>query len=558
LNNFITFFSSSKKNLFYIFFAIIVGAFDFVGFGLFYPLINLLTENSLSIDSNLQFLDQFIKFINPSESINILIIIISVILLIKALFTLYYHATVISASINYINKIRNGVFDNFIQSVFTHESTQSSRIVNAISQQGNLAVGALYLCFQIIQNISIVVACCLLALLLSWKIFLLSLIIGILLYFIFKPSFSYSKLLGDKIALINEKLSSIILMIVGHMAYIKSVECGKTFSEKLHITILDLKKTQIKFTVLNRFTSVMCEPLAVIVFGVVICVGIEFGEKPEALALQAFMMHRVFSKAMPLLSLFQNFKSQSASLQYCIDLHHDSKQLELERRTGTNFIKLSKSIDFQNVTLSYGKKNILENINITFPANKITVILGESGIGKSTLINCITGLIYPENGVIKIDDINLNEYAINSVRKKIGYVSQDIIVFPGSLFENLSIRNPSVDESQIFQLIDKFKLTGIFSNDQPNLDFVINENATKLSGGQKQRIAIIRELVANPNILILDEPTSALDEDLQKIFVNYLEELKQNVTIIIVTHQKELLSIADKSYLVESGAIRSI
>ena len=203
-------------------------------------------------------------------------------------------------------------------------------------------------------------------------------------------------------------------------------------------------------------------------------------------------------------------------------------------------------IKIYKISLSFGKRKILDNINFSVNESQILGLLGPNGVGKSTIFNLITGLIKPQYGSIIIDSKNVNDYPIylRTTQFKIGYVPQYGGYFHNmTLLENLNaigellIKNKKVRYEKINSLISKFEL-----------DAVRDIKASYLSGGQKKRLVIALSLLGNPKILLLDEPFAALDimtiKTLQKIIVNLQSE--NNITIILCDHQaRDLLSCVD-------------
>ena len=203
-------------------------------------------------------------------------------------------------------------------------------------------------------------------------------------------------------------------------------------------------------------------------------------------------------------------------------------------------------IKIDKISLSFGKRKILDNVNFSVNESQILGLLGPNGVGKSTIFNLITGLIKPQYGSIIIDSKNVNDYPIylRTTQFKIGYVPQYGGYFHNmSLLENLNaigellIKNKKVRYEKINSLISKFEL-----------DAVRDIKASYLSGGQKKRLVIALSLLGNPKILLLDEPFAALDimtiKTLQKIIVNLQSE--NNITIILCDHQaRDLLSCVD-------------
>ena len=203
-------------------------------------------------------------------------------------------------------------------------------------------------------------------------------------------------------------------------------------------------------------------------------------------------------------------------------------------------------IKIDKISLSFGKRKILDNINFSINESQILGLLGPNGVGKSTIFNLITGLIKPQYGSIIIDSKNVNDYPIylRTTQFKIGYVPQYGGYFHNmTLLENLNaigellIKNKKIRYEKINSLISKFEL-----------DAVRDIKASYLSGGQKKRLVIALSLLGNPKILLLDEPFAALDimtiKTLQKIIVNLQSE--NNITIILCDHQaRDLLSCVD-------------
>ena len=203
-------------------------------------------------------------------------------------------------------------------------------------------------------------------------------------------------------------------------------------------------------------------------------------------------------------------------------------------------------IKIDKISLSFGKRKILDNINFSINESQLLGLLGPNGVGKSTIFNLITGLIKPQYGSIIIDSKNVNDYPIylRTSQFKIGYVPQYGGYFHDmTLLENLNaigellIKNKKVRYEKINSLISKFEL-----------DAVRDIKASYLSGGQKKRLVIALSLLGNPKILLLDEPFAALDimtiKTLQKIIVNLQSE--NNITIILCDHQaRDLLSCVD-------------
>ena len=213
-------------------------------------------------------------------------------------------------------------------------------------------------------------------------------------------------------------------------------------------------------------------------------------------------------------------------------------------------------VKLENISLSYGKRKILDNINISINSGEIVGLLGPNGVGKSTIFNLITGLLKPDYGSIKINSKTVNEYPIflRSKRFKIGYVPQH-----GGYFHNLSLLDNLKAISEITIEDDDLRNNRInFLIAKFELDAVRDVKAKHLSGGQKKRLVIALALLSEPKILLLDEPFAALDvmtiKKLQTIIVDLQSE--NNISVILCDHQaRDLLLCVDKAFVISNCSV---
>lgn len=221
---------------------------------------------------------------------------------------------------------------------------------------------------------------------------------------------------------------------------------------------------------------------------------------------------------------------------------------------------MNNILKLKNINVFYGDKKILDNINIEFERNKITSIIGPSGCGKTTLLKTINKIILEENnaqitGDMEFDGINSNNIPIEILRKNIGIVFQNPTPFPMSIYKNISyaLKYYGYNKKHLEnKIIDILKSVNLYDEVKDKL----NTSALKLSGGQKQRLCLARSLSVEPNILLLDEPCSSLDIVNSEKIENTLIKLKENYTIIIVTHNiNQAKKISDNTIFMRDGKI---
>ncbi len=224
---------------------------------------------------------------------------------------------------------------------------------------------------------------------------------------------------------------------------------------------------------------------------------------------------------------------------------------------------MENAIEVKTFSVSYGSQKVLDNVSFSFKKNKITAILGNSGCGKTTFLHALNNLLCEEENVKISGDILLEGKSIymlksDDLRKKIGLVFQTPIVFPMSIYKNMTYAinyHEHISKKELDKIVgEKLMVVGLYDEVKDSL----KKSATKLSGGQKQRLCIARALTINPEVLLLDEPCSALDIENTMIIEKLLKELKESMTVIIVTHNIEQAKrIGDEIITMDNGKIFS-
>jgi ATP-binding cassette, subfamily B, multidrug efflux pump len=231
---------------------------------------------------------------------------------------------------------------------------------------------------------------------------------------------------------------------------------------------------------------------------------------------------------------------------------------EQVNNTGTYAPKhLQGAIVFQNVWFAYEDKHyVLKNISFQIEAQKSLAIVGATGAGKSTIIHLLERLYHVQKGVISIDGVDINDYELLALRRHIGLVLQDVFLFSGSIYENVTLGNPDIARDRV---IDAMQLMGMhdFILQLPGgYDYNVMERGMTLSMGQRQLLAFARVLVYDPCILILDEATASLDTESERLIKKATAMLMQNRTCLIVAHRLATIQHADKILVLKEGEIQ--
>ena len=232
----------------------------------------------------------------------------------------------------------------------------------------------------------------------------------------------------------------------------------------------------------------------------------------------------------------------------------DIKPSITNKQNAQTMTDLHSSIDFENVCFEYEKdRPVLNNINMHVNKGETIALVGNSGGGKSTLVNLLPRFYDVLSGAIKFDGVDIRDITLESLRHHISIVFQDNFLFTGTIRENILLGNPNATEQDINDAIKSAHLEEVMESLPDGLDTVLGERGTSLSGGQRQRVAIARAMVRKSPIVILDEATSALDNKSEAVVQKALDALMQNKTVFVIAHRLSTIRNADKIAVINEG-----
>jgi len=544
---------------------IIASVFEGIGILMLLPLLQSL-DNTSNIDKTdggiNEILYNLIDFLGFSDSIISILLLIAIAFIIKGAIT--FAALSLTAYLlgQLLKEIKLKLFTLYSKMSYSYFSSKNTGdLINMINEQPTKSLEAfkqLSLLGSYLINTIILMT---LAFLMTFSFGVMALLLGIFLLVIFLRMNSYVQNLSRIAAQENGTLTKWLIQSLHGFKYLISTDQITSLKKYIDNSISILTLTQIKSGIAAAFTQSVREPIAVVFIMIIVFLQIFiFDLRLEPILVSIALFYRALNSTLAVQSAFQGTFQSIGSMEL---VHSEFiNQRKNQSHNGEKSISsFHKGIEFKNVSFKYANsdKGALTSISLKIPFKSSIAIVGESGAGKTTLVDLITLTNNPQSGSILIDGTLSNKIYQSSWRKQIGYVSQDTLIFDDTIANNITMWSGSITNKKTEQeLRDSAKQANIleFIDSLPNgFNTFVGDRGILLSGGQKQRIFIARELYRKPKLLILDEATSALDSESEKSIQKSIESLKGKITVIIIAHRLSTIKNVDTIYLLQKGKI---
>ncbi|MEJ5350650.1 MAG: ABC transporter ATP-binding protein [Melioribacteraceae bacterium] len=462
-----------------------------------------------------------------------------------------------------IRNLRNEAYQHLHKlpmSFFKNERTGNliSRIMNDVNAV-NSSVSAVFL--NLIREPLKIIVFLGIAIAISWRLTLFSLVVLpfslVIISYIGLILRKQSGLLQAKMADLTNRLHETITGVKIVKAFgMEEYENKKFFNETQNFFKLSLKITRIR-----NIASPTTEFLSVIVGVVIIYFGAQLVLVEKSITASQFIgfLFAIFQLMPPikeLSSVNNRIQESSAAADRIFEILDTEPNIKnVENPISIN--DFNDSIEFEHVYFKYDDSEdyVLEDINFKVEKGKIIALVGSSGSGKTTLVDLIPRFYDPTEGRILLDGIDIKNIRIEDLRKLMGIVTQETVLFNESVRNNIAYGLTDCSDEKIIEAAKAANAHNFIMELPQKYDTIIGEKGTKLSGGQRQRIAIARALLKNPPIMILDEATSALDNESEVLVQEAIERLMQDRTVFVIAHRLSTIRNADRILVIERGKI---
>jgi subfamily B ATP-binding cassette protein MsbA len=543
---------------------VVVGVLDGFGLAMFMPLLEMVNDSKQASGSslgNLSFLIDGMESIGLSLNLTTVLLIMVFFFAFKGIVSFF--ASIYNAILRrfFIDKVRNQLLSAFNQIKFKYFVTADvGRIQNTMSVEIERASAAFYNYAATLQQAIMVVVYVGFAFFVDVRFALLVTVGGALSNFLYKSIYKKTKGASKEFSIDSHLYQGQIIQYVSNFKYLKATALLDVYASRLRKSIEAIETSRFRIGKLSAIVGAAREPILIIVVAAVILVQTKLlNASLGPILISLLFFYRALSSVMALQHSYNRFLELSGSLDNLIDFQEEvSKQKE---QNGKHVKEgLDEVIELKNVGLAYDKVAILKNINLSITKNQTIAFVGESGSGKTTLVNILAGLIPADHGTMHIDGVDRNDIEIKSYQKKIGYITQDPVIFSDTIFNNVTLWSEQNETTykRFEDALNKAAISEFVAEQTLGAETILGNDGVNLSGGQKQRISIARELYKDIDILIMDEATSALDSETERAIQDSIDALKGKYTIFVVAHRLSTIRNADRIIVMNKGEIQQI
>jgi ATP-binding cassette, subfamily C, bacterial len=541
---------------------ILAGAADGIGISALLPLLNLtMSDGTAGADEDSlsrNFREAF-EYMGMTPTLGIMLLILISGICIKNLFLFFTEQRTgyIAASIT--TELRMRLLRAITSSQWRYFIGQSAgSLANSMATEAWRASLAYTHGVRVLALVLETIVYTVLALLVSWQATLICLAASLIILLVSQVFVRISKRAGRGQTHWYRSLLGTLTDLLGSVKTFKAMGRDEAAADALSVETKHLKRALKREVLGDAALTASQEPMYMLVIVIGIYIALEqFSMEISTVLFLSLVLTKLLRQFGKVQKQYQRM-SVCESAYWALDDTITEAQRAAEVSQGTQQPVFEHQISLQGVSYSYGEHKVLDSVSLVIPARQMICLIGESGSGKTTIVDLVTGLMDPDEGEVRIDGVSLRELDMKSWRRMIGYVPQENLLLHDTIHHNVTLGDESISDEAVEAALRAAGAWDFVARMPEGVMSVAGERGGRLSGGQRQRVMIARALAHGPRLLILDESTSALDPASEASICETLDTLKREITILAVSHQTALATIADKTLRLDKGQLREI
>lgn len=393
----------------------------------------------------------------------------------------------------------------------------------------------------------------------SWRIALFAVIAGVLGVAVFRRAVAMAQQSGVRQTELMKSISVRTTDMLQGIKAIKAMGAQQSAIPLLDHEIMGLDEAQRKQVWSGELIRVAQEPVLVVFLAIAMHGAIAFsGETLPTMMVLAVLFYRLFNRFQVMLEIYQVIATGASaywSVHQLCTLAEDQREPHARAELR---VAGAPSIELKDVAFAHGEKTILRDVSLRIAPGEFVALSGASGGGKTTMIDVIGGLLPTGHGDVFFDGQNLKDVDLASWRRHLGYVPQELLLLHDTVYQNISLGDPAIDRARAEEALRAAEMWDYVAGLPQGIDTPVGERGGRFSGGQRQRISLARALVRRPSVLLLDEITAALDKQTERDICATLRGLAGDMTIIAISHQPEMLRVADRVLELSEGQLQLV
>jgi ATP-binding cassette subfamily C protein len=499
-----------------------------------------------------------LDFLHLPHTLGALVLVVSICMLIRAAISQQTSRFIGRMVAAIASELRNEVLDRLLQARWSYFTVNPvGRFTSAVSVEATWGAYVYRTSLTVLAALIRTTIYCAIGLLIDWRAAIIAILLGFSLGLINRYFTRAGRRAGRNQQLALRGLLSDFGDVITGFKPLKAMSRHETLIKGLTKETEIIRVSMYDLVFYQQLANALPELLINLsmVVAAYVCFRI-LGLDLSAMLVSAIIVIRLMINVSMVQKAIQESAS-SESFYWSLQATINEAREAAETFTGRTVPTLSDACRFDGVTFSYGVKPVLKDVSLEIPAGRITTLIGESGSGKTTIADLLLGLFLVDSGRITLDGVPLQEIDLFQWRNMVGYVPQEVLLFNGTVFDNIALGDPAISEDAVKTALEDAGAMGFVTELAEGMHAPVGERGAMLSGGQRQRIALARALVHRPALLILDEATSALDPETEAEICQTVRRQAGKLTVLAITHQPAWVTIADRVYRVVEGSVET-